>query len=106
MPAKKTPPASKRAVTKVAEAAAKYTARSGVRTRKPSARKRKSPGQEMWAAFLKLPEAEREAFVQKMLGNRQSREDIMDIAVSISRRGEVGRPYSEIREELKRDGLL
>ncbi|MEO8458539.1 MAG: hypothetical protein ABI559_12100 [Chloroflexota bacterium] len=102
MPAKKKAPAKKRTAPKVAEAAPKYTARSSGSLRKQDV----SEGEALWKAYVKLPETERGAFVQKMLGSRQRREDIMDIAVSIARRGEVGRSYSEIREELKRDGLL
>jgi hypothetical protein len=99
MPAKRKTPTKRRATTRVAETAAKYTARSSVRAR-PRARKPKSPGEEMWAAFLKLSGEEQAAFIRKMFSTRRWREDIGDSLIAWESRNEPTRPIEEFWAEL------
>jgi hypothetical protein len=95
----------KRGAPKVAEAAPTYTPRSRVQSGKTD-RKQGAQGEALWQVFLSLPEDERGAFIEKMLENRERREDMTDIWVVIQRRGEPTTPYEEFEEELKREGRL
>ena len=51
-----------------------------------------------WTAFKSLPRARQRAIIQRIVEDKNLREDFMDLATIESRRGERGRP---LREYLK-----
>ena len=52
-----------------------------------------------WTAFKALPEATRDDFLTRLVGNQRFRQDIMDLAVIKDRRGEKTRLFSEYLKE-------
>lgn len=60
----------------------------------------------MWLAFASLSEEDRTAFLQRLLDDPDTFEDLADSIMIIERRDEPSRPYEEFHEELKREGLL
>jgi len=53
-------------------------------------------------AFRALPKKAREAVVDKMLGDKEFREDLMDAALIEQRRKESSRPLEEYLSDRKR----
>jgi len=77
------------------------------RTREPvSAYQTESGSEALWAVFQKLPKAEREAFLRRLLEDEDLREDLSDSIVFLERKDEPSRPYEEFEEELRREGRL
>lgn len=94
--------------TRLGEAVAKYRTK-GASTRR--ATKKASPasppmGEVFWLAFQQLSDEEQGVFVQKLFDDPEWYEDIYDAVMSNIARKESARPYSEVQEELIRDGLL
>ena len=48
-----------------------------------------------WLAFRALPKREREAVVEKLLGDKEFKEDLIDIAIIEQRRDEPSRSLDE-----------
>jgi hypothetical protein len=55
-------------------------------------------------AFRALPKKAREAVVDKMLNDKEFREDLMDAAIIEQRRKEASRPLEQYLAERKRKG--
>ncbi len=52
----------------------------------------------VYATFRKLRPKQREAVIERLLQDRQFREDLLDIATIEQRRGEPGRPLRAVSE--------
>lgn len=63
-------------------------------------------GEVFWQAFQSLPTAGRRAIIERLLEDKQFREDLLDISVIVEREDEPSRPYDEFAEELRREGRL
>jgi len=59
-----------------------------------------------WTAFRTLPRASREAVLGRLLRDRRTREDLLDIAVSLGRASEKSIPYQKVRAHLRKTGRL
>lgn len=59
-----------------------------------------------WLAFQSLPAEEQAAFVQRMLADPDTFEEVADAMSIIASRNQPSRPFSEFEEELKREGRL
>jgi hypothetical protein len=59
-----------------------------------------------WLAFKSLPEEDQGAFLRKLLDDPFWYEEITDAMAMIEAQGEPTRPFREVEEELKREGLL
>jgi hypothetical protein len=59
-----------------------------------------------WVAFKSLPEEDQGAFLRKLLDDAEWYEEIEDAVTIIQAHGEPAQPYAEIREEMRREGLL
>ena len=55
-----------------------------------------------WTAFQVLPRREQEAVLQRIVKDKQLREDLIDLAVIESRRAEPARPLRDILKESRR----
>lgn len=59
-----------------------------------------------WLAFQSLSDEEQAAFVQRLLADPDTFEEIADAMTIITSRDQPRRPFSEFAEELKREGRL
>jgi uncharacterized radical SAM superfamily Fe-S cluster-containing enzyme len=59
-----------------------------------------------WAAFQTLRKADREAVIQRLLGDPEVREDVIDIVTALQRQHEKVVPYERVRADLKKAGRL
>jgi hypothetical protein len=57
-----------------------------------------------WTAFRALPKKEREAVLERLLRQREIREDLIDIALIQQRQKEPSRRLEDYLEERKRKG--
>jgi hypothetical protein len=55
-----------------------------------------------WTAFRVLPRKEQQEFLQRILKNKNLREDLLDLALIESRRTEPTRPLREYLKETRR----
>jgi hypothetical protein len=86
----------RKATSKVAEAARKYT---------PSSAKAKpgALGEALWEMLEKLSDEEQGAFIRRMLSTPEWREEIGDSIIVIESNGEPTRPIEEFFAELERE---
>ncbi len=59
-----------------------------------------------WTAFRALRKADREALIQRLLGDPEVREDVIDIVTALQRQHEKAIPYERVRADLKKAGRL
>jgi hypothetical protein len=55
-----------------------------------------------WTAFRALPKKERKAIFEKLLGHKEFREDLIDIALVERRQKEPSRPLEDYLEERRK----
>jgi len=55
-----------------------------------------------WTAFLAMKTGERRAFIERLLGNPQLREDLLDAALIEERKDESTRPLQDVLAEAER----
>ena len=67
---------------------------------------REATAEVFWTAFRTLPRESREAVIGRLLRDRRTREDLLDVAVSLERAHEKSIPYRKVRAQLKRAGRL
>ena len=67
---------------------------------------REATAEVFWTAFRTLPKADREAVIQKLLRDRETRGDLIDIVTALQRRHERGIPYERVRADLKKTGRV
>jgi hypothetical protein len=67
---------------------------------------REATAEVFWTAFRTLPRASREAVLGRLLRDRRTREDFLDIAVSLARTSEKSIPYEKVRAHLRKTGRL
>jgi len=58
---------------------------------------REATAEVFWTAFQTLPKAEREAVIRRLLRDRRTREDLIDIVTALQRQHERGIPYERVR---------
>jgi hypothetical protein len=63
-------------------------------------------GEVVWLAFQQLTEDDQRLFCERLLAEPEWYEDMYDAIMSIQARKEPARPYREVQQELRRDGLL
>lgn len=59
-----------------------------------------------WTAFRTLSRQARTAVLGRLLRDGRTREDLLDVAVSLERAREKGIPYGKVRAQLRRAGRL
>lgn len=67
---------------------------------------REATAEVFWTAFRTLPKADREAVIQRLLKDREIRENLIDIVMAVQRQHEKSIPYERVRADLKKTGRL
>ena len=67
---------------------------------------REATAEVFWTAFRTLPKADREAVIQRLLKDREIRENLIDIVTAVQRHHEKSIPYERVRADLKKTGRL
>lgn len=67
---------------------------------------REATAEVFWTAFRTLPKADREAVIQRLLKDREIRENLIDIVTAVQRQHEKSIPYERVRADLKKTGRL
>ena len=67
---------------------------------------REATAEVFWTAFRTLSRQARTAVLGRLLRDRQTREGLLDVAVSLDRAHEKSIPHAKVRAQLKRAGRL
>jgi ribosomal protein L20 len=67
---------------------------------------REATAEVFWTAFRTLPKADREAVIQRLLKDREIRENLIDNVTAVQRQHEKSIPYERVRADLKKTGRL
>ena len=67
---------------------------------------REATAEVFWTAFRTLSRQARTAVLGRLLRDGRTREDLLDVAVSLERSREKSIPYDKVRAQLRRAGRL
>lgn len=67
---------------------------------------REATAEGFWTAYRTLPRQARTAVLGRLLRDRRTREDLLDMAVSLERSHETSTLYERVRAQLQKTGRL
>lgn len=67
---------------------------------------REATAEVFWTAYRTLPRQARTAVLGRLLRDRQTREDLLDMAVSLERTHEKSIPYERVRARVRKSGRM